>query len=79
MYIYIYIQSGLNKFLALLAGDRMMNLKINILTKKGFTNFDIFLYYYKFQKIRKTVLMAIAATTLASLVRVGMASSHLET
>ena len=37
-----------------------MNLKINILTKKGFTNLDNFLYYYKFQKITKTVLMAVA-------------------
>ena len=37
-----------------------MNLNINILTKNGFTNLDIFLYYYKFQKIKKTVLMAIA-------------------
>ena len=36
-----------------------MNLKINILTKNGFNNLDIFLYYYKFQKITKTVLMAI--------------------
>ena len=36
-----------------------MNLNINILTKKGFTNLDIFLYYYKFQKITKTVLMAV--------------------
>ena len=38
----------------------MMNLKINILTKKGFTNLDVFLYYYKFQKITKTVLMSVA-------------------
>ena len=38
----------------------MMNLKINILTKMGFTNFDIFLYYYKLQKITKTVLLAVA-------------------
>ena len=38
----------------------MMNLKTNILTKNGFTILDIFLYYYKFQKIRKTVLMAVA-------------------
>ena len=37
-----------------------MNLNINILTKKRFTNFDIFLCYYKFQKITKTVLMAVA-------------------
>ena len=37
-----------------------MNLKINIPTKKGFTNLDIFLYYYKFPKITKTVLMAVA-------------------
>ena len=37
-----------------------MNLKINILTKKGFTNLDIFLYYHKFQKITKTILMAVA-------------------
>ena len=38
----------------------MMNLNRNILTKNGFTNLDIFLYYYKFQKISKTVLMAVA-------------------
>ena len=41
-----------------------MNLKINILTKKGITNLDFFLYfflfYHKFQKITKTVLMAVA-------------------
>ena len=41
-----------------------MNLKINILTKKGFTNLDIFLYfslfYHKFHKITKTVLLTIA-------------------
>ena len=41
-----------------------MNLKINILTKKGITNLDIFLYffyvfYHKFQKITKTVLMVV--------------------
>ena len=36
-----------------------MNLKINILTKKGFTNLDIFLFDINFQKIRKTVLMEI--------------------
>ena len=39
----------------------MKNLKINILTKKGITNMDIFsLFYHKFQKITKTILMAIA-------------------
>ena len=38
----------------------MMNLKINILTKKGFTNLDIFLFDIIFQKITKIVLMAIA-------------------
>ena len=36
-----------------------MNLKINILTKNGFTNLNIFLYYYKFQKITKTVLIEV--------------------
>ena len=40
-----------------------MNLKINILTKKGITNLDIFLsfslFYHKFQKITKTILMAV--------------------
>ena len=60
IYIYIYIKSGLIKFLVSLVRDRLMNLKINILTKKGFTNLDIFLYYYKFQKITKTVLMVVA-------------------
>ena len=41
-----------------------MNLKINILTKKRFTNFDIFiscsLFYHKFHKITKTLIMAVA-------------------
>ena len=38
----------------------MMNLKINNITKKGFTNLDIFLFDITFQKITKTVLMALA-------------------
>ena len=39
------IQFGLNKFLALLAEEiELMNLKINILTKKRFTILDIFLF-----------------------------------
>ena len=41
-----------------------MNLKINILTKKKVTKLDIFLsfslFYNKFHKITKTVLMAVA-------------------
>ena len=41
----------------------MMNLEINILTKKIVTNLEIFLsfslFYHKFQKITKTVLMAV--------------------
>ena len=37
-----------------------MNLKINILTKKGFINLDIFLFDITFQKITKIVLMAVA-------------------
>ena len=37
----------------------MINLKINILTKKGFTNLDIFLFDIIFQKITKTILMAV--------------------
>ena len=37
-----------------------MNLKITILTKKGFTNLDIFLFDIIFQKITKTFLMAVA-------------------
>ena len=41
-----------------------MNLKIDILTKKGITNLDIFLsfslFYNKFQKISKTVLKTMA-------------------
>ena len=41
-----------------------MNLKIDILTKKGITNLDIFLsfslFYNKFQKISKTVLKIVA-------------------
>ena len=40
-----------------------MNLKINILTKKGITNLDIFLsfslFYHKFQKITKIVLIVV--------------------
>ena len=59
-YIVHIIQFGLNKFLALFPGKEMINLKINILTKKGFTNLNIFLFDIIFQKIRKTVLMAIA-------------------
>ena len=38
----------------------MRNLKINILTKKGFTNLDNYLSDIIFQKITKTVLMAVA-------------------
>ena len=38
----------------------MMNLKINILTKKGFTNLDNFLFVIIFQKITKTILMVVA-------------------
>ena len=41
----------------------MIHLKINILTKKGFTNLDIFLFDIIFQKItkrKKTVLLAVA-------------------
>ena len=56
----VCVYRGLNKFLVPLAGGRLMNLKILILTKKGFANLDIFLYYYKFQKITKTILMAVA-------------------
>ena len=40
-----------------------MNLKIDILTKKGITNLDIFLiyslFYNKFQKISKTILKTV--------------------
>ena len=36
----------------------MIYLKINILTKKGFTNLDIFLFDIIFQKITKIVLIA---------------------
>ena len=35
----------------------MINLKINIITKKGFTNLDIFLFDIIFHNITKTVLM----------------------
>ena len=41
----------------------MINLKINILSKKGFTDLDIFLFDIIFQKITKTVLKAIAEET----------------
>ena len=55
------IQFGVNKFLAPFGrGIELMNLNINILTKKGFTNLDIFLFDITFQKIRKTVLLAVA-------------------
>ena len=41
-----------------------MNLKIDILTKKGINNMDIFLsfslFYNKFQKISKNVLKTVA-------------------
>ena len=41
-----------------------MNLEINIITKNGITNLDIFLFfslfYHKCQKITKTVLMTVA-------------------
>ena len=41
-----------------------MNLNIDILTKKGITNLDIFLsyslFYNKFQKISKTILKKVA-------------------
>ena len=37
-----------------------MNLKINVLTKKGITNLDVFLFDIIFQKITKTVLIAVA-------------------
>ena len=37
----------------------MINLKINILTKKRLTNLDIFLFDIIFQKITKTVLIAL--------------------
>ena len=38
----------------------MINLKINILTQKGFTNLDNFLFDIIFQKITKTILIAVA-------------------
>ena len=38
----------------------IINLKVNILTKKGFTNLDIFLFDIIFQKITKIVLIAVA-------------------
>ena len=37
----------------------MINLKINILRTKGFTNLDIFLFYIIFHKITKTNLIAV--------------------
>ena len=55
----MYILFGLNKFLGSLSGIEMINLKINVLTKKGFTNLDIFLFDIILQKITKTVLMAV--------------------
>ena len=38
----------------------MINLNINILNKKGFTNLDIFLFDIISQKITKIILIAIA-------------------
>ena len=38
----------------------MINLKISILSKEGFTNLDIFLFDIIFHKITKTVLMVVA-------------------
>ena len=38
----------------------MIRLKINILTRKGFTNLDIFLFDIIFKKITKIVLKAVA-------------------
>ena len=57
--INLYISFGLNKFWRLFRGE-MINLKINILTKKGFTNLDIFLFDIIFQKITKTGLIVVA-------------------
>ena len=37
----------------------MINLKINILSKKGFTNLDIYPFDFIFQKITKTILMVV--------------------
>ena len=38
----------------------MINLKINILTKTGFTNLDIFLFFILFfRKSQKTVLIVV--------------------
>ena len=38
----------------------MIRLNINILTKKGFTNLDIFLFDIIFYKITKIILKAVA-------------------
>ena len=56
----MYISFSINKFLTPLPGIEMMNLKINILNKKGFINLEHFLFGIIFQKIAKTVLMAVA-------------------
>ena len=55
----MYISFGLNKFSGPLSGIQMINLKITVLTKKGFTNLDIFLFDIILQKITKTVLIAV--------------------
>ena len=57
--IYIY-KKVLKSFWRHWPGNRIMKLKINILTKKGSTNLDIILYYYKFKKITKAILMVVA-------------------
>ena len=50
-----------------------MNLKIDILKKKGITNLDIFLsfslFYNKFKKITRTVLMAVAKEAIEIFLR----------
>ena len=38
----------------------MINLKINVLTKKGFTNLDTFIFDIIFQKITKPFLIRVA-------------------
>ena len=49
-----------------------MNLEINILTQKGITNLDIFLsyslFYHKFQKITKIVLVTFADDATENLI-----------
>ena len=48
-----YIEKGIIKYFGVIAQDIKESLNINIPTKERIVNFDIFLFYQKFQKIYK--------------------------